>query len=268
MGSPSRRIRPALSAMLCSLCFLAFCTNVRADDTSLKSLYDGHRWFDLRDAVAKGGASLFYQGVVACVFNDLQRCKKEMGAVVKANPQSDQAVEAHKHLASTYLVHGMYRKVLAQINAILAVRPGDSDAANDHPFMAALAKFPDQEVAHRAHSTLDIQEAGLPFSINRAQATYWFDTGANYSVMTESEARRFGLKAREVSTKMGVSTGATVDFRVVVADEVSFGSFRLRHVAFLVVRDDQPPFNESPDGSRGLVGMPVLMAFQRFIWGE
>jgi predicted aspartyl protease len=268
MGSLSQRIEPALSAALYSLLFFAFCNSVRADDASLKSLYDGHRWFDLRDAVAKGGAAVFYQGVVACVLNDLRRCEKEMAAVVNANPQSDEAVKAHKHLASAYLVHGKYREVLAQINAILAVRPGDSDAANDRSLMATLAEFPDQEVAHRANSTLDMQEAGLPFAINGVQATYWFDTGANYSVMTESEARRFGLKAREVSTKMGVSTGAKVDFQVAVADEVSFGSFRLRHVAFLVVRDDQPPFNENPDGSRGLIGMPVLMAFQRFAWAN
>jgi Aspartyl protease len=35
-----------------------------------------------------------------------------------------------------------------------------------------------------------------------------------------------------------------------------------------VARDDQPPFNEGTDGSRGLIGMPVLMAFQRFTWAD
>jgi hypothetical protein len=257
------------SVVLSSLLLFAFCTGVRADDASLTALYDGRRWFDLRDAVAKGGTPVFYQGVVACVFNDLRRCEKEMATVVKANPQSDEAVKAHKHLLSAYLVHGKYREVLVEINAILAIRPGESDVANFRSLAATLAEFPDQEVVHHANSTLDIED-GLPFSINGVQGTYWFDTGANYSLMTESEARRFGLKVSEVSTKMGVSTGAMVDFRVAVADEVSFGSFRLKHVAFLVFRDDQPPFNESPEGSpgRGLIGMPVLMAFQRFVWAN
>jgi hypothetical protein len=269
MGSLSGRIEPALSVVLSSLLLFAFCASVRADDASLTSLYDGRRWFDLRDAVAKGGASVFYQGVVACVFNDLRRCEKKMATVVKANPQSDEAIKAHKHLLSAYLVHGKYREVLVQIDAILAIRPGESDVANFRPLAATLAEFSDQEVAHHANSTLDIGD-GLPFSINGVHGTYWFDTGANYSLMTESEARRFGLKVREVSTKMGVSTGAMVDSRIAVADEVSFGSFRLKHVAFLVFRDDQPPFNESPEGSpgRGLIGMPVLMAFQRFVWAN
>lgn len=269
MGSLSGRIEPALSVVvLSSFLLFAFCTRVRADEANLKSLYDAHRLFDLRDAVAKGGASVFYQGAVACVFNDLRRCEKEMAAVVEAKPQSEEAVNAHSLLAMVYLVHGKYREELAQLNAILAIRPERSDIANELSLVATLAEFPDQEVVHRANSTLDLQDAGLPFSINGMRATYWIDTGANYSVMTESEARRFGLKPREVSTTGGVSTGATVSgFRVAVADEVSFGSFRLKHVAFLVFRDDQTPFNESPVGSpgRGLIGMPVLMAFQRFV---
>ena len=110
MGSPSARIEPALSAVLSSLLLFGFCTGVRADDRSLKSLYNAHRWFDLRDVVAKGGAPVFYQGAVACVFNDLRRCKKEMATVVRANPQLDEAVDTHMLLAMAYLVHGKYRE--------------------------------------------------------------------------------------------------------------------------------------------------------------
>ena len=132
MGSLSGRIEPPLSVVvLSSLLLFAFCTRVRADDANLKSLYDAHRLFDLRDAVEKGGASVFYQGAVACVFNDLRRCEKEMAAVVKANPQSEEAVNAHFLLAMVYLVHGKYREELAQLNAILAIRPERSDIANE-----------------------------------------------------------------------------------------------------------------------------------------
>ncbi len=37
--------------------------------------------------------------------------------------------------------------------------------------------------------------------------------------------------------------------------------------AFLVLPDNQPPFNEQSPGSRGLLGIPVLLAFERFAWG-
>jgi len=87
------------------------------------------------------------------------------------------------------------------------------------------------------------------------------------SVLSESDAKRFGLKVRTAPVKIGDVNGTQFDSHVAVADELSVGSIRLRHVAFLVVSDDQPPFNEVKPGSRGLIGIPALLAFQRFVWG-
>jgi len=107
---------------------------------------------------------------------------------------------------------------------------------------------------------------GLQFSIHGLEATYWFDTGANSSILSESEARRFGLRVRDVATKVSVSAGARVGLRIAVADELSIGSIRLKNVEFLVFPHDQPPFNQQTPGSRGLIGIPVLLAFERFVW--
>jgi len=265
MSSINVGVVASLLAEFCFLLLAPLCLGGQNDDASLKALYDSRRWFELRDSVAKGGASLFYQGAVACAFNDLHRCEKKLGAVIKSHPKSDDAFQAHDVLANVYLRQGKYREALAQVDALLAVRPGDSDALGDRPLLAALGEFPDQEVARRRSTTLQLQD-GLPVSIHGLKATYWFDTGAELSILSESEAKRFGLRVQAVPTKMGVSTGAMIDFQLAVADEVSIGSFRLRDVAFLVFPDDQPPFNEGTPGSRGLVGLPVLLAFQRFAW--
>jgi predicted aspartyl protease len=236
-------------------------------DANLKSLYKARRWFELRDAIAKGGASTFYQGAAACAFNNLHRCEKKLGSVIKSRPQSDEAFRAHEILASAYLREGKYRNASAQVDALLALRPGDSDAQNTRPLLATLSRFPDQQISHRGSATVQLQENGLPISVNGVQVTYWFDTGANLSILSESEAKRIGLAVRPVSTKMGVSTGEKIGLEIAAADELAIGSVRLKHVAFLVASDEQPPFNESPPGSRGLIGMPVLLAFQRFVWG-
>jgi len=187
--------------------------------------------------------------------------------LIKSFPQSDDAIEGHRLLASAYMRQGKYREALAQVTALLALRPGDSDARDDLPVLAALREFPDQETVRRGSTTLRFQDAGLPISINGVQATYWFDTGADVSVLSESEAKHFGLRVLAVPIKVGGVTGAQADFRVAVADDLSIGSIRLRQVAFLVFSDDQPPFNQSPPGSRGLLGIPVLLALQRFVWG-
>jgi predicted aspartyl protease len=266
MGSLRRRIGPALSVVLCSLLFFAFCTSARANDATLKPLYDGHRWFELRDSVEKQNVSAFYLGVVACAFNDLRRCEKNLRVAFNSAPRSDEAVEAHRILASAYFTHGKYSKALAQVDAILALRPTDPDALSDRPVFAVLAEFPDQEVVRR-HTTVELRDGGLPFSINGVQATYWFDTGAELSVLTESEAQRFGLRIQPAPIKVGDVSGTQVNTRIAVAEELSIGSVQLKHVAFLVLPDNQPPFNEQSLGSRGLIGMPVLLALERFAWG-
>jgi len=247
-------------ALLASLCFGA-----QKDDTNLKSLYDSHQWFELRDSIRQGGAQAFYQGAVACAFNDERRCEKRLGDVFKSAPRSDKAVEAHRILASAYFTHGEYKKALAQVDAILALMPTDADALSDRPVFSALAETPEQQIAGR-HTTVQLEDGGLPFSINGVRATYWFDTGAELSVLTESEAKRFGLRAHPASVQVGDVNGTQVNTRIAVADELSIGSIRIRHVAFLVLPDNQPPFNDQGPGSRGLIGIPVLLALKTFTW--
>ena len=266
MASLSLGIRPALLVALRCLLLFTFCISAHGDEASLKSLYDGHRWFELRDVVEKEGASAFYQGAVACAFNDLRRCAKNFRAVFSSAPRSDEAVEAHRILASAYFTHGKYKKALAQVDAILALRPTDSDALSGRPVIAILAESPDQEFAG-GQTTVELRDGGLPFSINGVEATYWFDTGAELSVLSESEAKRFGLRIRPAPVKVGDLNGTQVDTRITVADELSIGPVRLKHVAFLVLPDNGPPFNEQSPGSRGLIGIPVLLALERFAWG-
>ena len=114
---------------------------------------------------------------------------------------------------------------------------------------------------------VELRHGGLPFSINGVQATYWFDTGAELSVMSESEAKRFRLRIYSAAVKVGDVNGTQVGARVAVADELSIGSVRVKHAGFLVLPDNQPPFNEQSVGSKGLIGLPVLLALNRFVWG-
>ena len=92
---------PAISA--CGVILASLCVAAPNDNTNLKSLYDKHRWFELRDSIRKGSASAFYQGAIACAFNDVRRCEKKFRDVFNSPPRSDEAVEAHRTLASAYL---------------------------------------------------------------------------------------------------------------------------------------------------------------------
>jgi hypothetical protein len=108
-------------------------------------------------------------------------------------------IEAHRLLASAYLRQGKYREALLQVNAVLALRPGDADAKDADLLLTSLGELPDQEVARTGVTAVELQGGELLFSINDVQATYWFDTGANVSILSESEAKRIGLAVRALS---------------------------------------------------------------------
>jgi hypothetical protein len=64
------------------------CVASECDDRSLKALYQSQQLFELRHAVNKGGAPVFYQGIVACAFNDLRQCERKLESVIKSAPNS------------------------------------------------------------------------------------------------------------------------------------------------------------------------------------
>ena len=54
MPSLKMKSRARILWEVCFLLLAPLCFGARDDNASLKSLYDAHRWFELRDAVAKG----------------------------------------------------------------------------------------------------------------------------------------------------------------------------------------------------------------------
>ena len=82
---------------------------------------------------------------------------------------------------------------------MLALRPGDADAKDADLLLTSLGEFPDQEVARTGVTAVELQGGDLLLSINGVQATYWLNTGANVSILSESEAKRIGLAVRALS---------------------------------------------------------------------
>ena len=103
--------------------------------------------------------------------------------------------------------------------------------------------------------------------MNGKAANFFFDTGAWPNVMGESEARRLGLRMTEASGSMGTMTNRT-SFRTAVADDLIVGAVRLKNVSFTVLPDDGEPWSLLPLGRRGLLGMPVILAFRTLRWAQ
>jgi hypothetical protein len=90
--------------------------------------------------------------------------------VIRNAPHSEDAYEAHSLLAGLYLRSGQFREALAEVDAMLAERPGAKDAKNFKPLFSALSQFPDQRVVQKQISTvaMHIKDGNLfvPLKIN------------------------------------------------------------------------------------------------------
>ncbi len=242
-----------------------------SQNTELKALYEAHQWFELRDAIQATRASAFYLGVVASAFNDIKQAEKYLQAVIKSAPQSEEASDARALLTYVYMRAGRYRKAFSEVEKVLAVKPDDPGLKNAHALFGALSQNPEQSVLERHSSRIRFSMKGgnlfIPVEVNGKSANYIVDTGANFSLIGEAEAKRLGLIIHESGgAKMADSAGTNVDVRIAVADHLTVGSIRLRNVIFFVARDDQQPFIDLPSGERGVLGMPVFLAVQTLRW--
>jgi predicted aspartyl protease len=263
-----RILRAILIFASCISVLSYFAADGREPD--IQSIYDGHHWFALRDAVEHGDASPFFRGAVAAAFNKTKQAQLDLEAVISAAPHSREAYSAHTLLAGLYFRTGRYREALAQEDAMLAEKPNAEDAKNVEPLFRALSRSPNQTVVQKQASTVKtrLKDGNLfvPLTINGSSASYIFDTGFNGSGMSESEAIRLGLEVHEISTKVDSMSGVRVTARIAVANNLTIGEFHLANVAFLIFPDKQPPFDELPDGARGILRISVILALQSIRW--
>jgi predicted aspartyl protease len=235
----------------------------------LKSLYEAHQWVQLRDAIAKVKGPAFYRGAVGVAFHDDPRqVEKTLRSVIKSAPRSEEAYQGYECLAHLYFLHGQYRRLISNMEERWAAFPNKSERTQEQSAMAGFRGLPDQAVGKARPSTL-AHESGSIFihlSVNGAPATYFFDTGAWVSCMSESEARRLGLRIHETSGTLGTATGVRVGFRTAVAREVVAGNTHFRNVSFAIFPDGREPWSALPPGRRGLLGIPILVGFRTLRW--
>jgi predicted aspartyl protease len=263
-------MRPLVVAVF-ALCLLQPLSISQESGDSLKKLYEEHHWFALRDATLQADAPPFYRAAVEAAFDEVEPAEKDLGQLIVQSPHSADAYEARELLATLYFRHGLYRKALQQLRAMSNEKPEAKDVANEMALFAAFGKA-DQSTGDLSFSTLQMRrEDGnlyLPVEIEEKTALYAFDTGANFSLISESEASRLGLAVTSVDTRIGDSSGNQLGMRVAVAKSLKIGGLQLHNVAFGVLPDAQPPFNELAEQKRGLLGIPILLAMHTVCWSS
>lgn len=126
-----------MKTAICACALILVAVAAVADQTDLKSLYDEHRWFELRDAIQGQNAPPLYKGAGASAFNDTKAAEKYLNEVIRLSPNSATASDARDMLVDLYGRTGRYRDALHELDQSLTITPGRADLSNAHALFAA-----------------------------------------------------------------------------------------------------------------------------------
>jgi hypothetical protein len=237
--------------------------------SEVKPLYENHKWIELNDRLRKTKGMPLYRGAIGVAFNqDPRHAEEILLSVIRSGPGSEEAYEAYEWLSHLYFYRGQYRSLVSIMGKRWASFPNKKERQQEQRTIAGFHGLPNQIVEKIAPSTLHHEEGSIfvPLSIDGSAATYFFDTGAWISGMSESEAARLGLSVKDTSGTLGNSSGSRVGFRTAVAKEVVVGNVRFKNVSFAVFPDNQEPWSVLPPGRRGIIGVPMLVGFGTLRW--
>jgi predicted aspartyl protease len=236
-----------------------------ADLAQLRQFEEAGRIFDLRKAIESGGSGevLFYRGLVAARFGNDAVAVEQLSRFLDARPDREMERKAHEELASVHVRASRFGDAASEYAAAIEQIPaGDTrrfDLEEQRVICESLRDTPPQTIEFEKDISVKARMLDtwiVPVDVNGKTAEWIFDTGANFSVVTESEAARIGLSVQEPSGIAIGSTGKRNKVRVAVAQDLHFGAAHLRNVAFAVIADNALP-RQAP---RGILGFPVIRA--------
>ncbi|QHS56367.1 hypothetical protein GWR56_12770 [Mucilaginibacter sp. 14171R-50] len=111
----------------------------------------------------------------------------------------------------------------------------------------------------RVATTRDI--AGLmtlPVTFGSYKDAYIFDTGANISVITESNAEKAAIQFVGDTFQVDAITGIKIKARTGVCPEFKIGDLTVRNAVFLVFPDSALSFADGKYTIQGIIGFPVI----------
>jgi len=192
-----------------------------SDAPSLRLLYDQHRWFELRAAI-KGKDAPRYTRVRLPPRSMTRKRRRSISA--GRSSWSPIPIMPKRHTRS---FSGKYREAVQQLDQVLRIKSGNPDGVNARALFAAWSRHRDQSIRGlkptSIHGQVSKDGVRLPVSIH-GKAVHWaLDTGANFSVISESEARMLGIAIDESSATIADSVGGTTRMRTAVVDELAVG---------------------------------------------
>lgn len=139
----------------------------------------------------------------------------------------------------------------------------DEDMKNSMIIWKAAENIQKQSIEITGDSKIPLKKdlAGLiniPVKCGGVNEDFIFDTGANFSVVNETYAKKMKLRMLEVKIEVGSVTGKKIKSKLACAELLEIGSMKLHNVLFLVLPDESLSFAGGLYVINGIIGLPVI----------
>ena len=126
-----------------------------------------------------------------------------------------------------------------------------------------LKNIPPQKIFHATDAIIPVNKTEfghltMQVICNGVTEEFVFDTGFNYSAISESVASRMGIQSLDGSTQVSASTGKLVDATMGVADSLRIGDLLFENVVFNIFPDEKLTWTEYNYSLRGIIGLNLI----------
>lgn len=108
----------------------------------------------------------------------------------------------------------------------------------------------------------------VPTKIHDISSDFIFDTDANLSTISESQAKLMNLTFLENVIKVGTVTQVKINSKIAVADQMDLGGIIFKNVPFLVMPDEDLSFPEVNYKINGIIGFPLIKQLKEVHLGK
>jgi hypothetical protein len=259
-----------------ALAFLCCTSLVAADLGQLQQLTANNRLFELRRALdqprSNTAETLFYRAVMVSRFGNEVSGVELLREVLATHPSPATERKTREEIASALERAGRYREAAQAWTEALRLEPPDdlerTGNENTQALMASLSDVAPQTVEFGQDAPIQavhnrLGSWNVPVQVNGVNGQWIFDTGADLSTLTESEAKRMELSVFETKAYVTGSTDKKNALRLAVAGDLHFGAAHVHNAVFLVVADQALNIGPLHYQITGILGLPVLRAVGR-----
>ena len=252
-------------------------TNKIVED-KLNLLLEQKNYFQLQDELFKNldelseDRILYYNAFINKAFGQRKKSNQEIETLLNKHKQTlndSLTVKLLDVQASNYIFLYEYKKATKIFDEILTTYKKVLDSAdlenykNTKNLFGTFSDVNPQKMHKGKDVTLKsyrnkFNHLMIPVKVDSINEDFIFDTGANLSTISETQAKKMKLKLFEQTVDIGSSTQKEVQSKLALADSLYVGDILFENVLFIVMPDSQLTFPQINYAIKGIIGFPVI----------